>query len=348
MTVSLISCLEVLRGKLKCLAVGAILLTPAFALAQHDNDLILLGLSVVPNPLTPTCPARLTATLLVNGDEDHTLDSGDVQIRFEWREAGTADPWSLIGFLPVTWNTASETFAMGAQWPGDFPSASGKALRWVAPSTATMFEIRGTALYTPAAGVSDGDSSNNSAKLTVDSDTSAVCIDPDCIILPGHWHNQTLLWIWCWDELIPVISDPRKDLPCLLDPDCIPRWPPLCRVIPCPPCFSGLSCPREVFRLWIEDPPDVFKVILFDHDEQIVAVSEPLKRPIREEGRTYTQVLEFIPEQGVEYYVGLEAAEKIDSVKPHPFRVRLETPKGLEVESQRRSAPDKVKTMKEG
>gem|GEM_PF-4653356 len=305
-----------------CLMIGAVLLVPVSVRAQ-DHDLVLVSVAVSPTPVVRGCPAEVAATIRIAGVQDDELASGEAMIEFKWRNAGSSGDGQDIGTVPVTWSPG-DTFAITRIWPTHFNPVDGASVSWPVPSSGTEFEIDAEVSYTDTT-VVDDHPGDNLITLTVpstDGDCGGGC---RCIVSGGKFP-----FVFCPDCSFDLDRfrwnlriDP-DELLCLLDPDCPRIIPDLCRTVPCPPCMSGLNCPPDRYRLLIEDPPEVFEVQLIDPRERVVARSQALKRPIEAEGRTYRQVLEFVPEKGVEYRVGLKGTKR--AVKPRQFMMRLEGP----------------------
>lgn len=307
----------------------AVLLSPPAARAQNpDHDLKLLGLSAE-EPLQRSCGNALSASLVVNGIKDIELPSGSVEIRFSYEES--EDSWAPIGELTVTFDPAADgPFALGRSWPAEFPSAGDAAVQWRAPAgLSDSVNLRAEAVYT-AAGIADEIPEDNVMTATFETEP-ATCSDggggdpcffqatigkPICIYRPDFIDPERLK--------IEV-----ERIKCLADPDCRPPIP-FCRVVGCTPCLSGLSCPPgRPFDVLIEEPREFLEVNLLGRGGERIARARALDEPVTRGDRTFSQVLSFKAQKGVQYQLDIrpgeaaeEFAEKRGETVPLNFALR--------------------------
>jgi hypothetical protein len=308
----------------------AVLLAPATARAQNpDHDLKLLGLSA-DEPLKRTCSNALSASIEVLGIDDITLPSGAVEVQFSYEHA--ADDWRSIGALTVTFDPATDgPFAAGRTWPADFPSAGDAALQWRPPAgIPDTVRLRAEAVYTPGAGVDDEHPDDNS--MTASFETEPATCNPGTGGRPCFF-QATLGKTICFRD--PDFIDPERlrieidRIKCLADPQCRPRIP-ICQVVGCNPCLSGLSCPPgRPFDILIEYPPEFLEVGLIGPGGEVIARADELEQPITRGDRTFRQALSFKAEKGVQYSLDIrpgeaaeEFAEKFGETTPLNFDLR--------------------------
>jgi len=127
------------------------------------------GSTSSPDIIQRGVPNQLYARFRINGIQDHTIPSGDIQVKFYYREAtvGIAPPslddptWHYIGRLLVTYNTSDGPFAITRVWPTDFPSVTDKAVTWLAPNSGDKFHIAAELVY--PTGITDDNPGDNIA-----------------------------------------------------------------------------------------------------------------------------------------------------------------------------------------
>lgn len=127
------------------------------------------GDASVPNIVQRGVDNHLYARFYINGMQDHTIPSGDVQVKFYWRNASIGDTppaltdpgWTYIDRLLVTYITADGPFAITRTWPTDFPSVTTKYVTWNAPASGSYFHIAAEIVY--PAGITDANPGDNVA-----------------------------------------------------------------------------------------------------------------------------------------------------------------------------------------
>lgn len=292
----------------------AVMLAPPTARAQNpDHDLKLLGLSA-DEPLKRTCSNALSASLEVLGIDDIDLPSGAVEVQFSYEHA--ADDWRSIGALTVTFDPAADgPFAAGRTWPADFPSAGDAELQWRPPSgLADTVRLRAEAVYTAGAGVEDENPDDNSMTASFQTEPATCGTGTG----GGRCFFQAALGkTICFRD--PDFIDPERlrieidRIKCLADPQCRPRIP-ICRVVGCNPCLSGLSCPPgRPFDVLIEYPPEFLQVGLIGPDGEVIAEARALEEPITRGERTFRQVLSFKAEKGAQYSFDIRPGEAVEA-----------------------------------
>ena len=288
----------------------AALLAPPTARAQNpDNDLKLLGLSA-DEPLKRTCSNALSASLEVLGIEDINLPSGAVEIQFTY--AHSAGDWRSIGALTVTFDAAVDgPFAAGRTWPTDFPSAGDAALQWRPPSgVPETVQIRAEAVYTAGTDVDDDHPDDNSMTASFETEP-ATCT-------PGAGGGRCFFQAALGKTICirdPDFIDPERlrieidRIKCLADPRCRPRIP-ICQVVGCNPCLSGLSCPPgQPFDVLIEYPREFLDVRLVGPGGEMITAARALEEPVTRGERTFRQALSFKAEKGVQYSLDIRPGE---------------------------------------
>lgn len=293
------------------LALLAAALVAAPATAQ-EHDLILEGLSFSPDPLERGCPASLSASVRVNGLDDFEVPSGGARIRFFWADGSGPVPvaeagWTAAATLPVTF-AAGEFLAVTLVWPDAFSPVSGSSVSWTVPGVNSL-HLRALVEYTT--GETDDSPADNELVRTVNT-AAGSCGPPPCFnFLAHHW--------LCYKDFFKDLEIIEQLGPCWKNPeDCfgpITPVPELCKLIDCPPCLAGLSCPPDRLELLLASRPGDLVITLFG-DRQAVATAERLEHPVRRGQRAFNYRLTFRPEQGVTYRLGVAAGETTPGDEP--------------------------------
>ncbi len=109
------------------------------------------------------------AKFRINGTQDHTIPSGDIQIKFYWRNAtigetppALSDPsWHYIDRLLVTYISSDGPFTITRIWPADFPSVTSDSITWDVPVSGNYFQVAAEVVY--PAGIVDENPGDNVA-----------------------------------------------------------------------------------------------------------------------------------------------------------------------------------------
>lgn len=309
------------------LAVGlaVFFVTPHPVLGQNHDLVMLPPVSATPDPLERGCPNSLSARFRINGTNDFVIPSHQVKIRFDYSDGGAASPpafpspaWTSIGELTVTYTPTDGPFAIGRIWPDDFASAAGAAFSWRPPSSPTSFHVRAEVAYLDPA-VVDANRGDNSTVSFFNS------VPGTCPVV----HSRCTGWagrnLYVCFELADFID--LRIVQCLLDPSkpCWPLepFPPICNLVRCPPCLTGLTCPRDPFELLFDSRANDLRIILVTQEGKEVARMERLRRPIRVGRQTFNQRLQFTPERGVSYYLKVLPGEKTRMDAGHDLKLHL-------------------------
>ncbi len=114
------------------------------------------GDTSVANIVRRGVPNSVYARFRINGIQDYTIPSGDIEIKFYYRGASIGDTppalsdatWTpLVDTLSVTYTTSDGPFAITREWPTDFPSVTTKAVSWTPPVSGTYFHVAAEVVY---------------------------------------------------------------------------------------------------------------------------------------------------------------------------------------------------------
>jgi hypothetical protein len=131
------------------------------------------GDSSVPNLVRRGVENHVYGRFLVNGVDDYELESGDVQMRFHYRDAtfgvappelgGPGDDWVYLGDIPVTFDEAidGDSLVLTQHWPDDFPSVTAPFVTWTPATSGHHYHVRAEARY--PTGITDDHQDDNVA-----------------------------------------------------------------------------------------------------------------------------------------------------------------------------------------
>lgn len=113
------------------------------------------GDATAPDMVKRGVPNSIFAKFRINGTQDHTIPSGDIQVKFYYRSANIGDTpptldhpsWQYIDRLLVTYITADGPFAVTRIWPTDFPSVTTRSIDWTPPETGDYFHVAAELVY---------------------------------------------------------------------------------------------------------------------------------------------------------------------------------------------------------
>lgn len=129
------------------------------------------GDTSVPNIVRRGATNHIYARFCINGMQDHTIPSGDIEIKFHYRSASLGDTppalsdpsWNYIDKLLATYVTSDGPFAITRVWPTDFPSVTTKSVSWDAPLSGDYFHVAAEVVYSPLTGIVDENPDDNVA-----------------------------------------------------------------------------------------------------------------------------------------------------------------------------------------
>jgi Mg-chelatase subunit ChlD len=144
------------------------------------------GDTSVPDIVQRGVPNSIFARFRINGMQDHTIPSGDIQIKFYYRSAGIGDTppafvdsepapgsdWTYIGRLLVTYITADGPFTVTRVWPTGFPSVTTKAITWTPPTSGDYFHVAAVLVY--PSGTTDENPDDNVAVSLYESQSGLI------------------------------------------------------------------------------------------------------------------------------------------------------------------------------
>lgn len=144
--------------------------SPDIKLGAEFND------NSVPDTVRRGVTIPVFARFYINGVLEHTLSSGDVELRFHYRDAmvGEMPPdlgapgagWTLIDTLPVTFDPMNP-LALTNTWPANYPMASPTHVDWAVPAAGDFFHVRAEVVH--PAGTTDANPDDNVAVSLYDS-----------------------------------------------------------------------------------------------------------------------------------------------------------------------------------
>lgn len=287
----------------------------------QGHDLVVRGVWADPSPLV--CGSKVCARILAVGQMDYQFLSGQVRIRFYYRQVG-GQTWNRIGEIRVVWEPWENGLVEGNFWPTESGTSNNNCITFSPPALGD-YQFRAE-IVLPTGIVDDNIGDNTSAWLG-DSplyQAGERCIEVsrcDFIPIASGW----------------IASCPPKDrfiprhfcqrYPELCEWDICKQFPQFCG--PIDPCKLFPPCPwKGPIEVLFDDRINRLNFAVINGVGSIVAQAEKLRRPIREGNTTYTQRLQYVasPDEKYSFVFWPSKETKLDTSLPLPVLVRRGTP----------------------
>ena len=283
-----------------------------------DHDLKVSGVWAEPDPLS--CPSRVCAKILAKGYDDDAVESGQVEISFQYQHVGSPK-WVAIGAILVTWDEWENGLAQNQFWPSEYYSdGNGNCVEFEpAPGS---YRFRATVAYLSTAGFTDGDPSNNRREGASVYSTGLSCfrLEPPSVGCGLLGKDRRGWRVWCGDRpRIPPELICQK-IPDLCEPIGCDLFPEFCGAFRIDLCkFDPLCGDPGLVEVLFDASDNGLDVLVADRSGDIVARMETLRRPITVEGVTFGQRLRFHRSPGESYSLTVRPGKETGRNRTLPF-----------------------------